>query len=97
MTPNKLEKTQQKQRCLQRRTATPLRKSFARKEREVTTSDLLMGYAEIGEFLHMSARQVEHLCTREDGPPTFKIGRKVCARSRSLSAWLDKQEGRTDD
>lgn len=65
-------------------------------------SDLLYGFEAIAKYLRLTPRQAKHrVATGEI--PAFKIGRNVCARRASLSAWLAdleakarKPEGSTD-
>lgn len=52
--------------------------------------DLLYGMPAIAEYLQMRTRQAYHLA--ENGLPTFKIGKKTCARRSALSKWLAEQE-----
>jgi hypothetical protein len=59
------------------------------------TSDLLYGYDAIGAYLSISERQVKHLATLPEGPPTFNLGRRVCARKTALDDWLKDQEARS--
>lgn len=53
-----------------------------------TRPDLLNGYAEIGEHIGMTERQVEALVARDSTFPTFKLGRKVCALRSKVDRWL---------
>jgi hypothetical protein len=52
--------------------------------------DLLYGMPAIAEFLKIRPRQAYHLA--ETGMPTFKLGKKTCARKSALSKWLAEQE-----
>lgn len=56
-------------------------------------ADILNGYEEIGNFLHISSRQAKH---RADigAIPTFKQGRIVCARKSSILASFAEQEAK---
>ena len=55
-------------------------------------ADLLYGYDEIGDYLGLKARQVEHLADADDSDfPIFNIGRRRCALKSRLDAWLAKQ------
>ena len=55
------------------------------------TSDILHGYKEVGAFLRMTPKQIEHR-VRAGEVPHFKLGRTVCARRSTLNAWLADQE-----
>lgn len=50
-------------------------------------TDLLYGVEAIRECLNMTAAQVYHLHA-QNRLPTFKIGKKVCARRSALDRWL---------
>jgi hypothetical protein len=52
---------------------------------------LLIGAPDIAAFLGIRQKQVEHMIAARL-LPTFKLGGRVCARSRTLVAWLDKRE-----
>lgn len=54
-------------------------------------SDLLHGYEEIGKHLHMTKDAVKHRA-KQEGIPTFKMGRIVCSRRSTLNAWLTNLE-----
>jgi hypothetical protein len=54
----------------------------------LTNADLLYGAIAIARFLGILPRQVRHLIFAA----SFKIGRNVCARKSSLTAWLERQE-----
>ncbi len=54
-------------------------------------ADLLYGMPAIAEHLGLTEPQGYHLAAK-GSLPTFKVGRKVCARRSSLDAWLAKQE-----
>lgn len=56
-----------------------------------TTGDLLYGVPAIAAHLNLGDQQVYHLAAI-GRLPTFKIGRRICARISSLNAWLDEQE-----
>lgn len=51
------------------------------------TVDLLYGVEPIRAYICMTAAQVYHLHARGQ-LPTFKIGKKVCARRSDLDMWL---------
>lgn len=53
--------------------------------------EVLNGYAEIAECLNITPRQAEHWATAKL-IPTFKMGRKVCARRSAILATLAKRE-----
>ena len=57
-----------------------------------TPGDLLYGVPAIAKHLNLGDQQVYHLASN-GRLPTFKIGRRICARISSLNAWLDQQEG----
>lgn len=61
---------------------------MGKEENEV---DLLHGMAAIADCLGIGERQAEYLATIKE-IPTFKIGRRVCARRSSLKEWLRKRE-----
>lgn len=54
-------------------------------------ADLCYGADAIAAHLGIEPRQVYHLHENER-LPTFKVGRKVCARRSALDAWLVRQE-----
>lgn len=54
-------------------------------------SDLLQGYAAIGEHLRMSPDATKHR-VKSERIPVFKMGRIVCARRSTLNAWLAERE-----
>lgn len=59
---------------------------------DTKNADLLYGYAEIGEYLGLSDRQVEALADKEDSDlPIFPIGRRKCALKSRLDRWLADQ------
>lgn len=53
--------------------------------------DLLYGVPAIAKHLNLGDQQVYHLAAI-GRLPTFKIGRRICARKSSLDAWLTKME-----
>ncbi len=57
----------------------------------LTNADLLYGAIAIARFLGIMPRQTRHL-SFTGRIPTFKIGRNVCARKSTLTAWLEQQE-----
>ncbi len=59
---------------------------------KIHSPDLLTGYEAIGRYLGMTARQVEHLRTLPESPPTFKVGRRICAHEAALDQWLNSRE-----
>ncbi len=59
-------------------------------------ADLLYGASAIARFLGVLPRQARHLIF-SGRIPTFKIGRNVCARKSSLTAWLEEQEHGTEE
>jgi hypothetical protein len=64
-----------------------------------TTADageLLIGAPEIAAFLGCRQKQAEHMIAQRL-LPTFKLGARVCARRRTLVAWLEEQERRALD
>ncbi len=58
---------------------------------EAENSDLLQGYAAIGEHLHMSPGATKHR-VKSESIPVFRMGRIVCARRSTLNAWLAERE-----
>lgn len=54
-------------------------------------SDLLHGAAAIAEFMGLRVRQVESMIAAES-IPTFRIGRNVCARRSTLTAFFEEKE-----
>lgn len=53
------------------------------------TPDLLYGYEEIGAFLGLGVKQVQHLAEKDGSDiPIFSIGRRRCALRSKLTAWL---------
>ena len=54
-------------------------------------SDLLQGYAEIGEHLRMTPNAAKHR-VKSEAIPVFRMGRIVCARRSTLNAWLAERE-----
>ncbi|SHF60452.1 hypothetical protein SAMN02745157_2522 [Kaistia soli DSM 19436] len=52
---------------------------------------VLIGHKEIARFLGVSPRQVAWL-DEKNRLPTFRIGRRSCARPDSLQAWLIAEE-----
>lgn len=54
-------------------------------DNENRPADLLYGVPAIAEYLNMKDQQVYHLAAI-GRLPTFKVGRKVCARKSSLNA-----------
>lgn len=59
---------------------------------EKQNADLLYGYDEIGDYLGLKARQVEHLADADDSTfPVFNIGRRKCALKSRLDRWLAEQ------
>lgn len=68
-------------------------------DNETGASDLLYGVPAIAKHLNLGDQQVYHLAAI-NRLPTFKIGRRICARKSSLDAWLAKMEageGAADD
>lgn len=64
-------------------------------ENDIT--DLLYGVEAIARYLNMTTAQVYHL-HGDRKMPTFKMGKKVCARKASLITWLEAMEkGPRDD
>ena len=56
------------------------------------SADLLYGYAEIGDYLGLTDRQVEAMADKDESDlPIFSIGRRRCALKSRLDAWLAKQ------
>jgi hypothetical protein len=55
------------------------------------SEDLLYGYGAIAAYLNLRIRQAKHIAEKQS-LPTFKIGKTVCARRSTLSAWLAEQE-----
>lgn len=61
-------------------------------------SDLLYGVQAIADYLRMPRRTCQHRIDQGQ-IPTFRLDRQVtkgatiCARERSLDAWLDSMEG----
>lgn len=53
--------------------------------------ELLMGHKEIARFLGLSPRQVSWM-DEKGRLPTFRIGRRPCARPETLRTWLKEQE-----
>lgn len=53
--------------------------------------DLLYGMPRIAAFLRMKPAQARHLSDK-GSLPTFRIGRRVCARRSTLRQWLADQE-----
>ena len=51
-------------------------------------ADLLYGCAAIGEFLDLSAYQVQHQVDA-GRIPHFRIGKTICATRAALTAWLN--------
>ena len=52
-------------------------------------ADLLYGCEAIGEFLGgLTASQVQHQVDLKR-IPVFRIGKTICARATTLTAWLD--------
>ena len=51
-------------------------------------ADLLYGCADIGEFLGLSAYQVQHQVDAKR-IPHFRIGKTICATRGALTAWLN--------
>lgn len=60
---------------------------------ENESADILHQYAEIGAFLRMTPKQVQHRIIAGE-IPHFRIGRIVCARKSTLLAWLADQEAK---
>jgi len=58
---------------------------------DVRPSDLLYGLDAIAAFLRMKKRSVKYRAQLGE-IPTFKIGRTVCARERTLASWLAQRE-----
>lgn len=58
-----------------------------------TAPEVLMGHKEIALFLGITARQVSWL-DANNRLPTFRIGRRPCARPASLRQWLIEAEER---
>lgn len=56
-------------------------------EKDSTKQDLLYGVPYIADHLNMTPAQVYHLASI-GRLPTFKVGRKVCARRSALDQWL---------
>ena len=56
-----------------------------------TGPDLLYGMPAIAEFIGLSTAQAKHLA-RGHLLPTFKLGKRVCARRSTLTAWLAECE-----
>lgn len=62
------------------------------------TSDLLNGFQEIAEALHISVRQAKHRA-KIGAIPIFRMGRSVCARRSTLAkhfAALEAQARESD-
>lgn len=55
--------------------------------------EILIGHKAIARFLGLSPRQVSWL-DEKNCLPTFRIGRRPCARPESLRAWVKDQEER---
>ena len=53
--------------------------------------DILHGYDEIGAFLRMTPKQVQHR-VRAGEVPHFKLGRLICVRRSTLIQWIAEQE-----
>jgi excisionase family DNA binding protein len=58
---------------------------------EQEAADLLYGVPAIAAYLRLNAPQVYHLIAKA-GLPSFKIGKRVCARKWSLDSWLQQRE-----
>lgn len=58
---------------------------------------LLYGAETIAEYLGINTRQLYHLHETK-GLPSFKMGRRICARRSDLDAWLEAaaKGGRAD-
>lgn len=54
-------------------------------------ADLLYGAESIADFLQLSKTVVYHLVAGKS-MPTFKMGKKVCARRTTLLGWLADKE-----
>jgi hypothetical protein len=59
----------------------------------MSEAEILMGHKEIARFLGLTPRQVSWM--DENGRlPTFRLGRRPCARPETLRSWLRDQEDR---
>lgn len=56
-------------------------------------AELLYGMDAISRHLGITLRQAYHLHEAVN-IPTFKVGRKVCAKRTDLDRWLDRQAQR---
>jgi hypothetical protein len=65
----------------------------AAETRDERGGEVLYGASAIAQFLGIDETPTRHLIAK-GVIPTFKIGAKVCARRRTLVAWLDDQERR---
>ena len=54
-------------------------------------SDHLITLTEIAEITRLSVSTLRYYRLRGEGPPTFKVGRRVVARERDVRAWLEER------
>ncbi|MFG1461753.1 DNA-binding protein [Xanthobacter sp. DSM 24535] len=54
-------------------------------------SDLLSGIAAIAQHLSITPRQAKHRIAT-CALPIFRMGRTICARKSTLTAWMAEQE-----
>jgi predicted DNA-binding transcriptional regulator AlpA len=58
-------------------------------------ADRLLPLAEVADLLRVSPDVLYQWRKREQGPPSFRIGRLVRYRASALTAWIDAQEAAT--